>query len=360
MKQRLATFIAVALPVQLLLVQWIGSYPQFVETYYSKGLYPVLARGLRLVWGWVPFSVGDVLYLVLGILAVRYVYLHRKAIVKHPLRFGKNILAVLSIAYFVFHILWGMNYYRQPITLALGIKKEYTLKELTTFTKYLVQQANAYQLHLTGDRAVPVHIPYTQKEIFNKTKAGYAALQKNHPAFAYKTPSLKPSLFSTPLTYMGYGGYLNPFSNEAQVNAQLPLLRLPTVSGHEIGHQLGYAAEDATNFIGFWVTLYAKDPYFTYSAYLNAMRYSLSSLAVKDKKEYQNITALLHPGVKQNIEQINAFWQKHQNPLEPFFKSIFNAFLKVNNQQQGLKSYRAVVGLLLNYHNKKGFPNSSL
>ncbi|MDO1498958.1 DUF3810 family protein [Winogradskyella maritima] len=31
-------------------------------------------------------------------------------------------------------------------------------------------------------------------------------------------------MFSTGLTYMGYAGYLNPFTNEAQVNRLLPIL----------------------------------------------------------------------------------------------------------------------------------------
>ncbi|MDO1498956.1 DUF3810 family protein [Winogradskyella maritima] len=32
------------------------------------------------------------------------------------------------------------------------------------------------------------------------------------------------------------------------------------------------------------------------------------------------------------------------------FKSVFNTFLKANNQAQGIKSYNAVVALLIAYH----------
>ena len=45
-----------------------------------------------------------------------------------------NVVVVLSIAYFAFHVLWGMNYYRQPITWKLNIQREYTLEELVDFT----------------------------------------------------------------------------------------------------------------------------------------------------------------------------------------------------------------------------------
>jgi len=40
----------------------------------------------------------------------------------------------------------------------------------------------------------------------------------------------------------------------------------------------------------------------------------------------------------------------YQNPLSPYFESIFNRFLKMNNQAQGVKSYGQIVQLLLAYH----------
>ena len=36
----------------------------FVEQYYTYGFYPVISRVLRTVFGWIPLSIGDILYLV--------------------------------------------------------------------------------------------------------------------------------------------------------------------------------------------------------------------------------------------------------------------------------------------------------
>lgn len=352
-KEKVKTYILIALPIQIVLVKWMAAYPNFVETYYSNGLYLPISRFLRTLLGWIPFSVGDLLYLTLGILAIRYLYKHWKTIKSKPLHFLKNIGVVLSIAYFAFHLLWGMNYYRQPITWKLGIEREYTLEELTQLTQYFAKKANAYQHQITGDSIDPVQIPYSKKEIFKKTEDGYIKLKKDYPDLAYKSPSLKTSIFSIPLTYMGYGGYLNPFSNEAQVNGITPLFRMPTVSGHEVGHQLGYSAEDATNFIGYLVTVQNNDPYFKYAAYHNALGYCLSDLSRKDEHTSKQIIAALHPGVKKNFQELRDFWDHYQNPLEPVFKSIFNTFLKMNNQEEGIKSYNSVVGLMINFHLKK-------
>ena len=49
---------------------------------------------------------------------------------------------------------------------------------------------------------------------------------------------------------MGFSGYLNPFTNEAQVDILIPKYQLPTTASHEVAHQLGYAAENEANFIG--------------------------------------------------------------------------------------------------------------
>ncbi len=346
---------ALALPVQILLVKWIGSYPNFVERYYSEGLYPPISRVLRGVFGWIPFSFGDLLYLSLSLLALHYIYKNWNKVKKKPLLFLKDIAVVLSMVYFAFHLLWGMNYYRQPLTWKLGIEEEYSKEELVAFTEYLIQQSNHYQELIAGDTISAVQIPYSRKEVFEITKKGYQELQQTYPFFEYSGTSIKSSLFSVPLSYMGYGGYLNPFTNEAQVNGISPMYRMPTVSGHEIGHQLGYSAEDATNFIGFLVTSANKDDYFKYTAYSHALGYCLSDLSRKDEALFKTLVDTLNEGVKKNYREVREFWEAYENPLEPVFKSIFNTFLKANNQEEGIQSYNSVVGLLIGYHHKYGF-----
>ena len=37
-------------------------FPTFTEWFYSEGIYPFIAKLLHLAFGWVPFSMGDMLY----------------------------------------------------------------------------------------------------------------------------------------------------------------------------------------------------------------------------------------------------------------------------------------------------------
>ena len=39
--------------------------PTLTEQWYSIGLYPYIGRTVRFLLGWLPFSVGDVLYTIL-------------------------------------------------------------------------------------------------------------------------------------------------------------------------------------------------------------------------------------------------------------------------------------------------------
>ncbi len=68
---------------------------------------------------------------------------------------------------------------------------------------------------------------------------------------------------------------------------------------------------------------------------------------------YESLNARINPGVKANYAEVTAFWKRYENPMEPLFKSVFNTFLKINKQPQGIRSYNQVVALLVNYHEKK-------
>ncbi|VXB99902.1 DUF3810 domain-containing protein [Maribacter litoralis] len=350
MKISFKTAIALTLIPQFIIVKWLATRTDLVEKYYSMGIYPIISNFFRLLFGWIPFSVGDLLYFSLSVLALLYIVRKRKHIWRNKLKFLENVGMVLAVTYFTFHIMWGMNYYREPLAHKLQLTPNKEYKDLLKFTERLIKKTNESQLQITKDSSLAVKIPYSQKEIFNKTIDGYKHLKTIHPFLAYNTPSLKKSLFSTGLTYMGYAGYLNPFTNEAQVNDLLPNFRFPFVAGHEVGHQIGYSAENETNFIGYLVTSNNKDPYFKYAAYAYALGYCLNDVRRTNKDDFERIMLNLNHGVKMNFQEMAIFWNSYENPMEPVFKSIFDTFLKANNQTEGIRSYNAVVLFLVAYH----------
>ncbi|SMC84408.1 DUF3810 domain-containing protein [Cellulophaga tyrosinoxydans] len=352
MKNKLKNAIAISLVPQIFLIKWLSNYPDIIENYYSNGLYVQLSKSYRFLLGWIPFSVGDLLYAILTLLALYYIIKKRKYIWSNKLVFLRNCFVVLSVAYFTFNLSWGLNYYRHPIADKLEIEETKSKEELLSFIAALIKKTNDTQLSITADSTKMIVVPYSNKEIFSKTISGYQQLEKVHPFLSYEQASLKESIFSTPISYMGYGGYLNPFTNEAQVNALIPAFRFPVICGHEIGHQIGYSAENETNLIGYLATLYNDDIYFKYAAYSYALSYCLSNLKENDEKTFNSLISKVNPGVRKNYQELNDFWLRYENISEPIFKSVFNTFLKANNQEDGIKSYSKVVLLMVSYHKK--------
>jgi len=349
---RLRNGIALSLIPQLLIVLWLGNRPDLVETYYSNGIYPVTSQFFRILFGWIPFSVGEIIYTFLIILAVRYVFKNRMKIKKHPWLFVRNVVLVFAVFYFTFNLVWALNYYRMPIAEQFAIRDSVTPSEVIALTEQLILKTNQLQLEITGDSTEKAEVPYDRNAIFNKTVVAYGLIKEELPFLAYSHPSLKKASLGALASYMGIGGYLNPFTNEAQVNGLTPVFRLPVVTAHEIGHQVGYAKENETNFIGYLVTMKNEDIYFKYSASAYALSHCLSAVRRTDKQNFEKLFNKVNTGVQENYKELYEFNLKYANPFEPVFKSIFSTFLKANQQKDGIKSYSKIVELMVGYHEK--------
>ncbi len=352
MKNKLKNGIALSLIPQIILVKWLANHPDWVENMYSKGIYPVLSAFFRMLFGWVPFSVGEVIYTLLIIVGLRYCIKNWKKIKAQPAYFFRDIIMVLAVFYFTFHLVWGLNYYRSPLSKTLAIQEEVNFEKVKKLTASLVAQTNQLQFQITQDSSQLVQLPYTRNEIFTKTIDAYHSLAHDMPLLTYKHSSIKKSMFSTVSSYMGIGGYLNPFTNEAQVNRNTPVFRFPVVVAHEVGHQIGYSAENETNLIGYLVTAKNKDIYFQYAASAYALSYCLNAVHIFDKEAAKQLYDNINEGVKKNYKELQDYNAAYENPFEPIFTSIFSAFLKANNQTDGVKSYSRVVQLLVGYHEK--------
>src|SRR5699024_4765827 len=137
---------------------------------------------------------------------------------KKPFELIKELLVVISVLYALFHLLWGFNYYRLPLHEKLNLQEQYTQEELVHYTNYLIEQSNSIHKELSPDSTAMIKIPYSRSEIYQKSLEGFQVLSRQYPDLEIQVQSIKTSLYSTALSYMGYGGYLNPFTNEAQVN----------------------------------------------------------------------------------------------------------------------------------------------
>ncbi len=339
--------------IQILFLKIIAFFPELVERFYSNGLYIYISKFSRIALGKIPFSVGDIIYGILIFYLLKSIWKARKTWKTEWKNNLLKVLSILSVTYFLFHFLWALNYYRQPLFEKMQIERDYTDADLFDFTKKLLTKTNEIQSQITKNDSLKVVFPYSQKQVFEMNLNGYKTLSNEYNFFEYINPSIKKSLFSLPLTYMGFGGYLNPFTNEAQVNYLGPMYGFPMTTNHEMAHQMGFASESECNFIGFLASVKNENLYFQYSGYSNALRYCLGNWYVRDKKVYDQLLKTVHPGILKNYQENEDFWKQYQTPIETGFHLFYDNFLKINQQKEGMDSYSKFVNLLVNYYKGK-------
>ncbi|MEW5677273.1 DUF3810 domain-containing protein [Flavobacterium enshiense] len=341
------------LVVQLIGLRILSLFPETVEQIYSTGFYPFLAKISRITLGNITFSVGDVIYGIAIFFLLRWFWKKRKT---WKTEWKSNFLSLagfVSVFYFLFNALWALNYLRVPMYQKLKIEREYSQEDLLAFTKQLIVKTNAIHSQLVENDSIKVNIPYSQEEIFQKSQKGYDNLTATFPYLKYEDHSVKPSLLSLPLTYMGFGGYLNPFTNEAQVNDMVPVHNFVVTTAHEMSHQIGIGSESEANFVGFLATTHNDDLYFKYCGYSYALRYCLGNLENFEEGATKELLPDIHPGILKDFQETQDFWDSHQTFIDVIFHQFYDKFLKINQQKDGLESYSKFVGLMVNYYEKR-------
>ena len=339
--------------LQIGLLQLLSFFPDYVERFYSNGLYVWISKFSRITFGVLPFSIGDVIYFGVIFYVLTWFFKTRKTWRSLWKEHLISILSFLSVFYFLFHLLWGLNYYRVPLFEKMDIKREYSDADLLLFTQKLITKTNALQHQLEKNDSLKVNFPYTQNEVFEMNPKGYQQLSNQYPFFKYENPSIKKSIISLPLSYMGFGGYLNPFTNEAQVNYLGPMYHFPMTTNHEMAHQLGYASESEANFIGFLATVKNEDLYIQYSGYSYALRYCLHNWHIRNETTERELLKTIHLGILKNYQESEDFWKQYETFIESGFELFYDQFLKLNQQEDGMGSYSKFVDLMVNYYKSR-------
>jgi hypothetical protein len=344
----------IVLAVLAIVIKIFSLFPTLVEKYYSTGVYPYLTRALRALLGWVPFSIGDCLYALAALyLLIQGCRLIKYLIVKKPgKQFWWNTSCrtgfVCLVLYILFNLLWGLNYNRLGISHQLGIElKPYTTQELTTVLEVVVNKLNENSVNAMSKEAL-------KDTLLTNCVQAYVMAEKQWPWMAYGSSSLKFSLFGIVGNYLGYSGYYNPFTGEAQVNRTIPGFIQPFTTCHEIGHQLGYAKENEANFAGYLSAKNSDNSFIRYSLYFELYQYGLYELRLRDSTAAKLLKSKITERVQADVKTLRAFNNQYKNGIEPIVKNIYGQYLMANEQPTGMHSYNEVIAFLVGYYKKMG------
>lgn len=340
--------LSILLIIQIILIGWASRHPHWIEKFYSNGIYPEISGFLRRLLGWIPISVGDIIYTFVFIALLGWVwYLYEtrfSPFMEHIYKIG----AFISVVFFLFHILWGLNYYRLPLYQQMGVKTlQYDMAALTKTTQNHINNINRIHSMLSSNDSLTPETTFSKQKMYQLSAAQYKNLNYKNLKLNFRFRSAKGSLYSLPLSYMGFSGYLNPFTGESQINRKIPITSYPITLAHEMAHQLGYASETEANFIGYFACKSHNEPFFQYSGELMAVRFLIAEVAKYNPELAKTYYQSLHYGIQKNIEQNQDFWDSYKTRIKPTSQKIYDYFLKANAQTKGIKSYNAMVAYLI-------------
>ncbi|MFD2885956.1 DUF3810 domain-containing protein [Chitinophaga cymbidii] len=334
----------------ILLLNGLFAAGGWLADLYFHRWYVFISTLLRKITGMVPISIGDVIYiiwLIVGIIFIlRMIWNLVRGRWKRLLYMALKGAAVLMWLYFTFLLCWGGHYRRHTLAEDLQLKMErYTTADLYMLTDTLVKITNREKAALEASGLRPLE----KTEMFSLAAEGYRRLSDSLPVLRYQHPSVKSSMFGEYLNYLGVTGYMNPFTHEAQVNTTVPVFIQPFTTCHEIAHQVGYAPEEAANFIGYIVASNMTDSRFRYAASFEMLLYSVRQLGRRNAYYARLLWDQTDTGVREDVRRLSMFYRKYEGPIDDYSAVLYDQYLKANQQEHGIRSYSEVVGWLMAY-----------
>lgn len=338
---------------------------------YSHYVYRVLSLGIGSVTGLLPFSVVELLlYATILFVLFDFVKQLRRAIhafTARPLRhFLGHLFLILSALLVLYVFLCGINYHRTSFSQEAGLSVTldehgtvYDEADLIALCDYLVTEINDTEAQLDvpfigqttetpkASAAWLWHAGRTGQRAMEKLGQRYSRLSGHYP---FPKPILNTWLLSVQQTT----GVYSPFTVEANYNRDIAYYDIPFTICHELSHLRGYMQEEEANFIGVLATIGADDLYFNYSGYVSAWVYAGNALARIDSTAFATLYARINARTRQDMLYNNAYWKQFEGKPAEAHEQLNDAYLKMQGQATGVRSYGHVTDLMLEYFAKNG------
>jgi len=349
-----------------LIIIGISYWPSAVTAIYGPYIFRPISQFLRILFGRIPFSMGEIAYIIIVILLIfrllRWVFSQKHNF--HSLQFWKlqtvHFLNGVFVLFIVFELVWGLNYQKMDPSKDFNLKVPlaYTDHQMDSLSLLLINKLNLTRSKLGHLDPKKLHF----ESILTQNELEFAKKTQKWSFLKYGHSSVKMSFFPNWGDYIGYTAFYQPLTGEAIVRGDLPKLTMPFTMSHEMAHQLGYASEDQANFIAYVIGSESDDLLFNYSTQLQLFTYAqyahLNFIAKRgDFELYKQVVErnkkLLSPQVLADRKEIKNFFLQKQDLQIKGTSEMYNQFLIWNKQVKGIDSYNDVLLWVLAYENKK-------
>ncbi|MBR4744145.1 MAG: DUF3810 domain-containing protein [Oscillospiraceae bacterium] len=242
--------------------------------------------------------------------------------------------------------LWNAGYYDESFAEQAELKADGAYpEELELASRRFLAMAN--RLAPLVPRDEDGNVAFSLEDAMDVYPDLYDPLAEEFPCLSGQTTRPKGVIFSSVMSRMGFTGIFFPFSGETYINTHQPAWSIPNTVAHEIAHQRGVHLEAECNFLGIAACLESDDIRFQYSGYLCGLIHLTNALNKADPDARADILSGFCPELRTDWNYNARYWQEMEGTVSKVSDKVYDAFLKVNTQPSGLKSYGECVDLLI-------------
>ena len=337
-----------------LLLRYLASEaPQYVEQFYSRGVFLGVRWLFDWSFAWLPFPSLLVFYSIVIIYVIKFFKtLLTKQIPfrKRLITSGRGLLNFAGFMIFSFMILWGFNYARPNFSQQIGL----TIEKPDTLA--LRQELEIAANEAINVRKILENDPLSKNgfsdDFEDKMRSDVSIfLEKYH----FKARGRLRGRAISPdglLFRFGISGIYMPFTGESSIDNALHPLEKPFTMAHELAHGYGWTEEATANFVAYLACINSADNDTRYSGFINYYRYVASNYRRINPEAYKAFRATLPEGFRHDLEAINQRLLTY--PTWFSTDKINDIFLKSQGVTEGVASYSRIVVLVYSWRKRQG------
>ena len=330
--------------------------PSFADIYY-KYVYLTLVNTIGRLVSIVNFSVyemilyGFLLFILFRIIRYIFLYFRKKLPLKEIIiKAITNFFLYISIFIFFNMITLGVNSFRTDFVTITGLKiEEGSEEKLIKLCENFKEKLNELDSKIKRDEAGLLKLDENVKEEGIESMKNLGFTYYDLQGF-YTYP--KPYIFSKTMSYQLLEGETD-FTMEANYNNDMPKCNIPSTICHELSHVKGFNNEYEANYISFLACINSKSFEYQYSGYLMAYSYCMNDLYTSNLEAFKKINGELSDSVKRELKNDALYWNNYRGRVSELHSETYDKLLKATGQEEGIRSYNAVVKLLISGYEKQ-------
>lgn len=339
-----------------ILLNMIAKFNLSFAEFYALNVYPVFSETISFFTSKISFSLAEILIIGLIVLLLVYftVTLVKTIIGKtfeHVKRFLLNIVYASTVIFLMFVLFCGINYYRYEFTHYSGLEiKKSSKEELINLCELLINDANEKRAKLNSKNNTAELFDANFYGTSQRAKLSIDKISERYLVLRGNFSAPKQVYFSNIMSEMRITGMFFPFTFESNVNIHIPPYEIPSTMVHELVHLRGFMREDEANFISYLACINSNFDDFYYSGTMLALTHSMNALYYEDYDSFKKLYETYSKDVLYDLQYSTNYWKQYETKVAEISNKVNDAYLKANNQKDGVKSYGRMVDLLLAYY----------